>query len=156
MTARSRGGGAPAAGRGAGTVVMGWRPPASGVPSAVRTRWPLTTQPGRRGTSARETVRTWRPRYRDSVATGTPAAASSATASSRRGRPGSPATSQATATWGREPRIFPTRPVSTRPGPDSTNTRAPAAYMASTWSTKRTGAATWRARVCRMASGSVG
>ena len=46
------------------------------------------------------------------------------------------------ARWGRSPRILPTSWVSTRPGPASTNTRAPAAYMASIWSTKRTGLAT--------------
>lgn len=48
----------------------------------------------------------------------------------------------------------PTRPVSTRPGPASTKVRTPAAYMSSIWSTKRTGAATWPARVSRTADAS--
>ncbi len=43
--------------------------------------------------------------------------------------PCSPDASQAMAVWGRSPRILPTSWVSTRPGPASTNTRTPAAYM---------------------------
>ena len=78
------------------------------------------------------------PRTAASGSTGTPRVASSARASSRRRTPCSPATSQATMAWGRSPRILPTCWVRTRPGPASTNTRTPAAYMDSTWSTKRT------------------
>ena len=62
------------------------------------------------------------------------------TASSRRRMPCSPDASQAMAVCGRSPRILPTSWVSTRPGPASTKTRCPAAYMASICSTKRTGA----------------
>ncbi len=86
----------------------------------------------------------------------TPAVASSASASRKRRSPGSPDTSVAMARCGRSSRILPTSWVSTRPGPASTNTRTPAAYMASIWSTKRTGLATWVASTWRIWSGSVG
>lgn len=45
-----------------------------------------------------------------------------------------------------------TREESTRPGPVSTNVRTPAAYMASTSSTKRTGRPSWRAARSRTSS----
>ena len=119
-----------------------------GSPSDRRTRWPSTSQPGRDGASAAATRRA-RPASSGSTSTGTPATASSARARSSRRRPWSPGTSQATAVWGRSPRMAPTSLVSTPPGPASTNTRAPAAYMASISSTNRTGLASWRARASR-------
>ena len=97
-----------------------------------------------------------RPRNSLATSTGTPAATSSASASIRRRRPGSPWASQATAVCGRSPRILPTSPVRTRPGPASTKTLAPAAYMASTCSTKRTGFATCPASTWRISAGRSG
>ncbi len=120
----------------------GRSPPARCRPSDVRTMWPSTSQPGRRGQFAAETVRTSRPANSGVVSTATPAAASSASASRSRRSPGSPGTSVASAVCGRPARIRPISPVSTRPGPTSTKIRTPAAYIASIWSTNRTGRAT--------------
>ena len=61
----------------------------------------------------------------------TPATASRASARSRRSIPPSPFTPVGTARCDRSPRIRPTRPAWIRPGPTSTNTRAPAAEIAS-------------------------
>ncbi len=138
----------------AGTRRAGRRPPGTGVPFEVRTRWPSTSQPGRRG--ARSGRREVRPRNSASGATGTPAAASSASAVTSRTRPCSPGTSSGTTVCGRSRRIRPTSPVRTRPGPASTKVRTPAAYMASTCSTNRTGSATWRAARLRTPSAVAG
>ncbi len=84
---------------------------------------------------------------------GTPAAASFARAAESERRPGRPFRSVATTAWARSPRMRSTRPERTDPGPTSMNVRAPAAYMASIISTKRTGAAICAARWSRMPSG---
>ncbi len=135
--------GPPRARATSGAVSTGWRLPATGRPSAPRTRWPLMVQPAGRAAAARRSARASRPSNSGARSTSTPLAASWARASRKRCRPWSPAVSHATARWGRSPRILSTRWVSTRPGPDSTKTRAPAAYMDSISSTQRTGSATW-------------
>jgi hypothetical protein len=61
--------------------------------------------------------------------------------------------SQAIARCGRSPRISPTRRVSTCPGPVSTKTRAPAAYIASICGANSTGRATCAASCARTAAG---
>src|ERR1700742_923876 len=53
----------------------GRRPLATGVPSAVRTRCPLTTQPGRRGTAWADTTAVSRPADRGAGWTVRPAGA---------------------------------------------------------------------------------
>ena len=57
---------------------------------------------------------------------------------------------------GTSPRMRPTKPVSTEPGPTSTKVRQPAACMARTCSTKRTGSAICWPRMARAAAGSAG
>ncbi len=135
-------------------MLAGWRLLRSTVPSAVRMKAPSICQPGALAGSEARSAGSARPSNRASVTTGTPRVASSARASSRRRTPCSPATSVATMACGRSPRILPTCWVSTRPGPASTNTRAPAAYMDSTWSTKRTPVVTCWARRSATAPGS--
>ena len=137
-----------------GKSVAGGSEPGTRSPVAVRTWLPLIRYGARGGGADTSTATASRPENSASASTGTPAAASSASASRKRRTPSSPATSHATATWGASPRMRPTSWVRTRPGPASTNTRAPAAYMASIWARKTTGSATWRATSARTASGS--
>ncbi len=145
-------GAVPSPPRQVSTRRAGRSPPGRQAPSAVRTRCPSTSHPGRRGAVAgRSAVR---PRNRASGSIGTPAAASRASTCGSLASPDSPGTSNATAVCGRPPRMCPTRPVSTRPGPASTKVRTPAAYMSSICSTKRTGAATWSASIARTAEAS--
>ncbi len=140
-------GSATAAGAGAASgAILRWRtgrsPPGRYAPSAVRTVCPSTIQPGRCGTLRAETMRARRSSKSEAALTGTPATASVASAFRNRRKPGSPTTSHGIATCGRPSRILSTNWLSTRPGPASTKTRAPAAYMLSICSTKQTGCAT--------------
>ena len=64
--------------------------------------------------------------------------------------------SQATPRWGRVPRIEPTRADRTAPGPTSTNTDAPSAYIASIISANRTGLARWSPSRRAISAGSAG
>ena len=86
---------------------------------------------------------------------GTPAATSCASPCCRLVTPSRPFRSSATARCGRPFRMRPTSPLSTEPGPTSTKTRAPAAYIASICSTKRTGFAICPPSVARIAAASL-
>ena len=115
-------------------------PPGRQFPSWSRTSWPLTVQTRRSGSAGVVAAVVSRPRNSQPVWTGTPAQASSATAVSRARSPWPGRPSQATIRWGRSPSTAGTSPLSTWPGPASTKTRAPSAYIASICSTNRTGA----------------